>query len=77
MQGGEDALFSEVARVLIEYGFIHPGPPPCRRIESVLSLQLTKASKYPVIVADSQKAAIQAIVDSKKTWGRVAVKTHP
>ena len=25
-QGGEDALFCEVARVLHEYGFIHPRP---------------------------------------------------
>ena len=26
-QGGKDLLFREVARVLLEYGFVHPRPP--------------------------------------------------
>ena len=26
-QGGEDPLFKDVTRVLLEYGFVHPRPP--------------------------------------------------
>ena len=67
-QGGEDPLFREVARVLLEYGFVHHRPlaMPKNRAGFIIATFEGIKLDWPVIVADALRAGIQAVVDGKK-----------
>ena len=66
----EDPLFQEVARVLLEYGFLHPRPPamPKCRDGFVIAVFEGLQVDWSAIVVDSLRSAIASIVDRKKAW---------
>ena len=67
-------MFREVACVLHEYGFIHPRPQvmPKNKAGFIVATYEGIRVDWPVITADSLRAAIQSIVDGKKVWTVVA-----
>ena len=54
-QGGEDALFQEVARVLHKYGFVHPQLPtmPKNRAGFIITTYEGMKVDWLIIIADS------------------------
>ena len=73
-QGGDDALFQEVVRMLHEYGFVHPRPPAMPKIRAGFIIATYEGVKvdWPVIISVSLRVAIQSVVDGKKVWTAVA-----
>ena len=74
MQGGEHPLFREVARVLLEYGFVHPRPPAMPKYRAGFVIVAYEALKvdWVAIITECLKAAIESLVEGKKSWTGVA-----
>ena len=62
-QGGEDALFREIARVLHEYGHVCSRPPsmPQNRDDLIIATYEEVKVDWPVLIADSLCAAIEFV----------------
>ena len=73
-QGGENMLFREIARVLLEYAFVHPRPPaiPKNRADFIIVTFEGLWVDWPLIRAESLRTTIATIVDGKKGWARVS-----
>ena len=75
-QGGEDALFREIAHVLHEYGHVYPRPPamPRNRAGLIIATYEGVQVDWPVMITDGLSAAIDSIKgkDGKKMWTEVA-----
>ena len=67
-QGDENLLFREVARVLLEYGFVHPRPlaMPKNRAGFIITTFEGFKVNWPVIVVDSLWTAIAVV--ARKLW---------
>ena len=74
MQGGEDPLFREVARVLLEYGFVHSRPPTIPKYRAGFVIATYKGLKvdWVTIITECLKSAIQSVAEGKKSWMGVA-----
>ena len=73
-QGGKDQLFREIARVLLEYGFVYPRPPAIlkNRIGFIIATYEGLRVDWAAITSNSLRAVIAGIVDGNKAWSRVA-----
>ena len=62
-QGGEDALFREIARVLHEYGHVYSRPPsmPQNRAGLIIATYEGVKVDWPVLIADGLCAAIESV----------------
>ena len=69
-QGGEDALFREVARVLHKYGFVHPCPPamPKNKAGFIIATYEGVQVDWLVIIANCLRAAIDSVKGGRKVW---------
>ena len=69
-QGGKDPPFRELARVLLEYGFVHSRPPtiPTYRTGYVITAYEGLKVDWTTIIADCLKSSIASLVDGKKSW---------
>ena len=74
MQGGEDPLFREVARVLLEYGFVHSRPPaiPKYKVGFVIAAFEGLQVDWTTIIADCLRSTIASLVEGKKEWTGLA-----
>ena len=74
MQGGKDLLFREVARVLLEYGFVHPRPPaiPKYRAGFVIAAYEGLKVDWLYFITEGLKDAIIDLVEGKKPWAGIA-----
>ena len=68
-QGGEDILFREVARVLLEYGFVHSWPPaiPKYRASFVIAAYEGLKVDWTTIIVDCLRSGIASLVEGKKS----------
>ena len=73
-QGGEDLLFREVARVLLEYGFVHPRPPamPKYRAGFVIATYEGLKVDWVAIITECLKDAIESQAEGKKSRTDIA-----
>ena len=73
-QGGQDLLFGEVARVLMEYGFVHPRPPaiPKYRAGFVIATYEGLRVDWLHFITEGLKDAIGNLVEGKKPWAGIA-----
>ena len=69
MQGGEDPLFREVARVLLEYGFVHSRPPTIPKYRAGFVIATYKGLKvdWVTIITECLKSDIESLVEEKKS----------
>ena len=73
-QDDENLLFWEVARVLLEHGFVHPRPlvmPKNMASFIIVTFEGLKVD-WLVIVANSLRVGIVSVMDGKKAWGGLA-----
>ena len=73
-RGGQDLLFREVARVLLEYGFVHSRPPsiPKYRAEFVIAAYEALIIYWLYFITEGLKDAIGDLVGDKKPWAGIA-----
>ena len=73
-QGGEEPLFREVARVLLEYGFVHPRTPTIPKYQAGFVITAYEGLKvdWVTVITDCLKSAIVSLVEGKKSWTGVA-----
>ena len=73
-QGGQNLLFGEVARVLMEYGFVHPRPPaiPKYRAGFVIAAYEGLRVDWLHFITEGLKDAIGNLVEGKKPWAGIA-----
>ena len=73
-QGGKDQLFREIARVLLEYGFVYPRPPsiPKNRIGFIIATYKGLWVDWAAKIVDSLREAVAGVVDDKKAWSGIA-----
>ena len=75
MQGGENVLFQEFAKIQLEYGFVHPRPSamPKNWAGFIIATLEGLEVDWALITADSLLIAIAAVADGKKkAWTGVA-----
>ena len=74
MQGGENLLFRETAKVLLEYGFVHLRPltMPKNRTDFIIATFEGLRVDWPLITANSLRKANATIVDGKKAWAKIS-----
>ena len=74
MQGAQDLLFKEVARILLEYGFMHPRPPaiPKYRAGFVIAAYEGLKIDWLYFITKGLKDAIGDLVGGKKPWAGIA-----
>ena len=67
-------MFGEVARVLMEYGFVHPRPPaiPKYRAGFVIATYQGLRVDWLHFITEGLKDAIGNQVDGKKPWVGIA-----
>ena len=72
--GAKDRLFREIAKVLLEYGFVYPRPPAIlkNRIGFIIATYEGLRVDWAAITSNSLRAVIAGIVDGNKAWSRVA-----
>ena len=73
-QGGQNLLFGEVARAMMEYGFVHPRPPaiPKYRAGFVIAAYEGLRVDWLHFITEGLKDAIGNLVDGKKSWAGIA-----
>ena len=73
-QGGQNLLFGEVARAMMEYGFVHPRPPaiPKYRAGFVIAAYEGLRVDWIHFITKGLKDAIGNLVDGKKSWAGIA-----
>ena len=73
-QGGQNLLFGEVARAMMEYGFVHPRPPaiPKYRVGFVIAAYEGLRVDWLHFITEGLKDAIGNLVEGKKSWAGIA-----
>ena len=73
-QGGHNLLFREVARAMMEYGFVHPHPLaiPKYRAGFVIAAYEGLRVDWIHFITEGLKDAIGNLVDGKKSWAGIA-----
>ena len=73
-EGGEDPLFREVVRILLEYVFVHSRPPviPKYRAGFVIAVYECLKVDWTAIIADCLRSVIASLVDGKQAWTELA-----
>ena len=68
-------LFREVARVLLEYGFVHPRPPAMPKYRAGFLIAAYEGLKvdWVAIITECLKDAIESVAEVKKSWTGIAV----
>ena len=67
-----------MARVLLEYGFVHPRPlaMPKNRAGFIIATLEGLNVDWSVIVADSLRTAIAAVMDNNESLGRISTMAY-
>ena len=73
-QGAQDHLFGEVARVLMEYGFMTPGPPAIPQYKAGFIIATNEGLRVDWLhfITEGLKEAIGNLVEGKKSWAGIA-----
>ena len=73
-QGGQNLLFGEVARAMMEYGFVHPRPPAIPKYQAGFVIAAYEGLQVDWLhfITEGLKDTIKNLVDGKKSWARIA-----
>ena len=73
-RGGQDLLFREVARVLLEYGFVHSRPPAITNYRAGFVIATYEGLKidWLYFITEGLKDTIRDLVGGKKPWVGIA-----
>ena len=67
-------MFGEMARVLMEYGFVHPRPPAIPKYRAGFMIATYEGLKVDCLyfITEGLKDAIGTLVEGKKPWAGIA-----
>ena len=73
-QGGQNLLFREVARAMMEYGFVHPRPPAIPKYQAGFVMAPYEGLRVDWLdfITEGLKDAIGNLVEGKKSWVGIA-----
>ena len=73
-QGGQNLLFGEVARAMMEYGFVNPRPPAIAKCRAGFVIATYEGLQVDWLhfITEGLKDAIRNLVDGKKSWAGIA-----
>jgi hypothetical protein len=73
-QGGENLLFGEVARALMEYGFVNPRPPAIAKYRAAIVIATFEGLQMDWLhfITEGLKEAIKHLVEGKKPWAGIS-----
>ena len=73
-QGGENLLFGEVARALMEYGFVNPRPPAIAKYRAAIVIATFEGLQVDWLhfITEGLKEAIKHLVEGKKPWAGIS-----
>ena len=67
-------MFEEVARAMMEYGFVHPRPPAIPKYQARFVIAAYKGLRVDWLhfITEGLKDAIGNLVEGKKSWAGIA-----
>ena len=73
-QGGENLLFGEVARAMMEYGFVNSRPPAIAKYRAAFVIATYEGLQVDWLhfITEGLKEAIKNLVEGKKPWAGIA-----
>ena len=72
-QGGEDQLFGEVARALMDYGFVNPRPPAIAKYRAAIVIAAYEGLQmdWLYFITEGLKEAIKHLTEGKRPWAGI------
>ena len=69
-QGGENPLFGEVARALMDYGFVNPRPPAIAKYRAAIVIATFEGLQMDWLhfITEGLKEAIKHLAEGKRPW---------